>query len=475
MLPLIVALAFLAGSCARHESLPNIVVIVMDTARPDLLSAYGHPRPTTPFLEKLATSATRYDRAYSTSSWTLPAHASLFSGEPPEIHNTAQSNTRFPAEIPLLAEQLGGAGYQTAGFSNNPWVAATSGLDRGFESFTDRARLRDEFARGTDSPTEHPTVAAVSRWLDTERDADRPAFVFVNLIEPHMPYRPPWAHADDFFASEPDWKRASDELFPPSSGAADLVVRHYARRDPLKNEDWPRLTSLYEGELRACDDVVRRIVESLDAVLDPDNTLLFVLSDHGENLGDHDHVNHVFNLYESNVRIALLARGPGFERDSHEAKLVQITDLHPTLLAAAGLEARGGSNALDLRAVLPEERVLRASLEWPKITLTVFPEEISRNGGPVDRYKRALSAAITSRWKLIRGSDGSVEVYDLAADPNELAPIDTGTFDSRTFAALQAFLDRTDAIAPGSGGDGAPDLPTDPATLDALRSLGYTR
>lgn len=464
-------LAFLAAACARDAPRLNVVVIVMDTARPDLLSVYGHPRPTTPYLEKLATSATRYDRAYSTSSWTLPAHASLFSGESPEVHHTAQSNTRFPAEMPLLAEELAGAGYQTAGFSNNPWIAATSGLDRGFESFVDRGRLHSEFVGGT----VHPTVAAVTRWLETERDAERPAFVFVNLIEPHMPYRPAWTHADDFFASKPEWKQATDELFPPRSGAAGLVVRHYGRRDPLKETDWPRLASLYEGELRTCDDVVRQIVGSLDAALDPDNTLLFVLSDHGENLGDHDHINHVFNLYESNVRIALLARGPGFEHGAHEAELVQITDLHPTALAAAGLGGRSGSDALDLRAGLPDERVLRASLEWPKITLTVFPEEISRNGGPVDRYKRALAAAITTRWKLIRGSDGTVEIYDLAADPNELTPIDTSTFDSRTLAALQTFLDRTDAVASGSGADGAPDLPTDPATLDALRSLGYTR
>ncbi len=464
-----IALALGTLGCARHESRPNVVVIVMDTVRPDYLSVYGHPRPTSPFLDGLATASTRYDRAYSTSCWTLPAHASLFSGEPPEVHRTAQSNTHFPADLPLLAEQLAAAGYQTAGFSNNPWVSSTTGLDRGFESFRDRARL----AAANAGDGVHPTVGAISEWIASERDVERPAFVFVNLIEPHMPYRPTWSSAEEFFAAEQDWRQAMTDLFPPRSGAAGLIVRHYGRTEPLHDTDWPRLAALYEGEVRACDDVVRQIVTKLDAALDPKDTLLFVLSDHGENLGDHDHVNHVFNLYESNLRIALLARGPGFERGAHESRLVQITDLEPTILAAAGLPIDASRTAIDLRAEMPSQRVLRASLDWPKITLTVFPEAMRADGGPLDRYKHGLAAAVTPRWKLIRGTDGTIEAYDLEADPDETHAVDLSQVDPRTFAALQAYLDHTDA-AESAGGDGK-GLPEDAATLEALRALGYTR
>ncbi len=466
----IVASTALLASCGNEAERLNVVVIVMDTARPDYLSVYGHPRPTTPFLEELAQSATRYDRAYSTSCWTLPAHASLFSGESPEVHQTAQANTQFPAEIPLLAASLAQNGYQTAGFSNNPWISKTTGLDRGFETFVDRWKANSEPTPGT-----HATVNAISKWIGSERDPARPAFVFVNLTEPHMPYVPPWKHAERFAVSMPEWRRSIDEFFPRSSGASGAMIRHYGRTQPFADADWPRMSSLYEGELHACDAVVADIVRALDGVLDPAKTLLFVLSDHGENLGDHDHVNHVFNLYESNLRIALLARGPGFARGAGEARLVQITDLHPTILAAAGIARTGSPDALDLRGALPDERVLRASLDWPKITLTVFPEPIAADGGPLDRYKRALSAAITKRWKMIRGSDGSVEIYDLESDPNETRPVLVDETSSRTRDALAAFLDRTDHALPRSAGDGAADLPTDPATLDALRALGYTR
>jgi arylsulfatase A-like enzyme len=461
--------ALVLAACGREPEPLHVVVIVMDTARPDLLSAYGHPRPTTPFLESLLASSTRYDRAYSTTCWTLPSHAALFSGLSNEEHGTDQHDTRFPAQIPLLAEDLAARGYQTAAFSNNPWISPATGLDRGFETFVERWQAAQENRDGG-----HPTVAAIDAWLRERRDAARPAFVFVNLTEPHMPYRPRWEHAADFLPSQDEWRSAINAYFPPAAGAAGLMVRHYARREPLQEHDWPRLTALYEGDLRACDTVVGEIVQRLDAALDPARTLLFVLSDHGENLGDHDHVNHVFNLYESNLRIALIARGPGFAPAAREARLAQITDLHPTIRAAAGLPLSAGRDALDLRAGLPEERVLRASLDWPKITLTVFPPDVAADGGPLDRYKNELAAAVTRRWKLIRSSTGTVEAFDLEADPHERAPIDLERVEPRVHAALLSFLASTDArrAEPDGAGQG---LPGDPGVIEALRALGYTR
>jgi arylsulfatase A-like enzyme len=461
--------ALALAACDRAAAPPHVVVIVMDTARPDLLSAYGHPRPTSPFLDSLLSSSTRFDRAYSTSCWTLPSHASLFSGVSNEVHHTIQASTRFPSELPLLAEELAARGYQTAGFSNNPWISATTGLNRGFATFVDRWRANKEAQAGR-----HPTIMSIEAWLRDERDPEKPAFVFVNLTEPHMPYRPRWEHANPFMTSQEEWRTSMTEFFPPRTGATALMLRHYSRQDPLDPRDWPRISALYEGELRACDDVVRGIVERLDDVLPPEKTLLFVLSDHGENLGDHDHVNHVFNLYESNLRIVLLARGPGFAPGAQERRLVQITDLHPTILAAAGVEDARAGEAIDLRGALPDERVLRASLDWPKLTLTVFPDEVARDGGPLDRYKHDLAAAVSRRWKLIRSSDGRVEAFDLENDPHERTPIDLERVEPRVHAALLSFLDRTDARPGASSGSGT-SLPTDPATLEALRSLGYTR
>jgi arylsulfatase A-like enzyme len=463
-------LAALLPACSRSEPPPNVVVIVMDTARPDYLSAYGHQRPTTPFLERFAADATRYERAYSVSCWTLPAHGSLFSGEPPEVHRLTQANTRAAPDLRLLAEDLQGAGYQTAGFSANAWISKSTGLDRGFEHFSDRLHLA---AQRESAGGEHPTVADLRGWL-AQRDPERPAFVFVNLIEPHMPYRPPWEAAQPFLQSPDDWRAGIRDLFPPKTAATATTVRHYARQRPLDETEWRQLRGLYEGDVRQCDEIVRRLVDEVDRSLDPRRTLLFVLSDHGENLGDHDHVSHVFNLYDSNLRIALFARGPGFAPGAVERRLVQITDLHPTILRAAGLEPCAGSAALDLRRPLPDERILHASLDWPRITLTTFPEPLRADGGPLDRYKRSLVAAVSARWKLIRGSDGSVEAYDLRADPDEQRPVALDTLAGPVRTGLEAFLEVSARGAAASGAGDVP-LPTDPQTLEALRALGYTQ
>src|SRR5678816_3797646 len=110
------ALALFA-CCSRTPPPPNVVVIVLDTARPDYLSVYGHPQPTSPFLEEFARSGVRYDCAYSTSSWTLPAHASLFTGLLPESHGATQNHPKLDEELPVLAERLAQKGYRTAGIS----------------------------------------------------------------------------------------------------------------------------------------------------------------------------------------------------------------------------------------------------------------------------------------------------------------------------------------------------------------------
>lgn len=464
------AAAILPGwACSRPDGRPNVVVIVLDTARPDYLSAYGHPRPTTPFLERFVASGTRFDRAYSTSCWTLPAHASLFTGEPPEVHGATQAHVRVHADLPLVAERLRDAGYQTACFSNNVWISAVTGLEGGFERFYDRTRLVQQ---KLEPDGQHWTVADVRRWIAQERDATKPAFVFVNLIEPHMPYYPPEEAARHFLTSREEWARGTTALFPLDK-ANFPTIRHYGRKNGLDEHEWRVLRGLYEGDLRMVDEVARRIVADLDAVLPRENTLVFVLSDHGENLGDHDHLEHHFNLYDSNLRIALIARGPGFRAGAVEARLAQISDLYPTLLNAAGLDDSSLST-FDLRGALPDRRVIHASLDYPRVILSAFPPAMAAPGSVLEPYKRALGAAIGPRFKMIRGSDGAVEVYDLVADPAELHPLSAETLDAQTRDELEAHVAlalRGIATTPGA----AAPLPTDAAALEALRALGYTR
>jgi arylsulfatase A-like enzyme len=454
-------------SCSGGKK-PDIVVIVLDTARPDYLSVYGHTRPTTPFLETFAKTGVRYDRAYSTSSWTLPAHASLFTGMPPEIHQAQQKNPKLSPELPVLSERLGKAGYQTIAVSNNAWVAKHTGLARGFDTFQERRDTVEGAQGGAEGV--HPTVQAVSRWLDEERDPQKPYFLFVNLIEPHMPYRPPFEAAEPFISPREVWQASMQAFFPAGQSPAFTTNRHYSRKRPLDDDEWARLRALYEGELRATDAIVQQIVARVDQASDPKNTLVFLLSDHGENLGDHGHITHVFNLYDTNLKIALLARGPGLAPGTQEKKLVQIVDLYPTILRAAGLEPEPGITGIDLRGKLPEARLLSASLDYPKLSFDTFSQEI-RASGALDPYKRELSAVISARYKVIRASNGPLEIYDLIADPGETKPLSTDAIDAVTLKGLVTFLDVSAAKA--TTHVKSSELTQDPAVLKALKALGY--
>lgn len=422
------ALALVFATCSKAAPPkpsgppPNVVVIVLDTARPDCLSAYGYSKPTSPFLEEFARAGTRFDRAYSVSGWTLPAHASLFSGLMPDVHGANQKNKKVCDAAPMLAERLARAGYQTAGFSNNPWVSVKTGLARGFQTFLEKLNRRGKREdRLFGGKLAHPTVAAVNKWFESDRVKTKPFFLFVNLIEPHLPYKPPFEAAQPFFATEKELNEAIYSLFPDGK-ASSLQNRHYARKEPLSDAEWETLRRLYDGDLRFTDVITRAILATVDRESDSANTLVFIVSDHGENLGEHGHISHIFNLYESNLRIVCLARGPGFEAGAVRNDLVQIHDLYPTILRAAHLEPEKSCAGVDMLGERPKSRTLRAMLDYPHVSLDTFPAEL-RESGVLDAYKRDLLGAVTADFKAIQGSDGSLEAFDLSIDPLELSAL----------------------------------------------------
>lgn len=475
-LPLLVVLA-----CACSKSAPpNVVIVVLDTARPDFVSAYGDPHlfdapdgppETTPFLEELAKEGTTYDRAYASSSWTLPSHATLFTGVLPAVHHATQGHPKLDEKVPTLAERLTAAGYATAGFSNNPWVSTTTDLSRGFATWIDKWEKRE--SRDDADPKAHPTVRAVDEWLATKAKSDQPFLLFVNLIEPHMPYLPPPECAAPFLAPGETVPMLADRYFKRGEPNA-LLVRHYSGEAPLTDDDWRALRKLYEGELRYVDSLAHAIVTAARAKGGSERTLVFVVSDHGENFGEHGHIGHTFNLYESNVRVVMLAAGPGIERAKRETKLAQLADVHATALAAADLPRDKHGVGQDLRKALPHDRLVHAALDRPVISFGALPEDV-RAKEHVKRFDRELEAVIGPRFKLIRGSDGSEELYDVRDDPKELHPIVDASEASSFVGGARAVMEAVRASASGVSSPGAQGITSDPRMREALRSLGYAQ
>ncbi len=473
---LLLALAA-APACSSRAERPNLVVIVLDTVRPDFLSAYGYPLPTTPFLERFAAEGTRFDRAYSTSSWTLPAHGSLFTGTVPRVHLANQKHGRVATSLPLLAQVLMDAGYATGAFSNNVWVGERSGLDDGFEHYVplhegyrDRVEALALDRDGAEQPVDqNGTVQAVREWLGG-LDGGQPFFAFVNLVDPHMPYVPTWETAQHFLGRREERWNAIQMLYPGGREGA-LLRRFYLGPDRPGEIELEVARRMYAAELREVDRITEALVAAFDGASAPENTLVLVLSDHGENFGEHGHLAHVLNLYDTNLRIPLIARGPGFGVGEQRDDLVQILDVYPTLLRAAGLEPGPHSLGVDLRGDVPEERELFATLEYPRISLRMFGKHRG-SAGMTQRYGRELEAVVTSRFKLIRGSDGSEELFDLRADPGETRSLAAADVGADVVARLRQAIDRgheaavTAGLAEGEGFE-------DPEALEELRKMGY--
>ncbi|MHC4984809.1 MAG: sulfatase-like hydrolase/transferase, partial [Planctomycetota bacterium] len=189
---------------ASRARRPNVLLIVLDTVRADHLSCYGYPRPTTPHIDAFAETARRFTQAVSPAPWTLPSHASFFTGLPTTAHGATMANQMLAPHFPTLAEQLGATGYQTLGLScNRAWVTGREGLDRGFDQFWVSPRepvtlasiLLERFGHRREYVEDNTASAAMHRrlgnWFRKDYQPDKPFFIFMNYIDAHGPYIPP--------------------------------------------------------------------------------------------------------------------------------------------------------------------------------------------------------------------------------------------------------------------------------------------
>ena len=471
-----VALA-LAACSATPAGRPNVVLIVIDTVRADRLSGYGYDRPTTPHIDALGERGVRFSNAFSTSSWTLPAHASLFTGLFPIEHGATQERTRLEAGASTLAEILGAHGYATFAASDNPLVGPGTGLDRGFDAFVET--WRGKHGPRHPEPDRHANLLAVTRFLES-LEPGRPFFVFVNYIEGHGPYAPPEPQRSRFLAP----------------GTSPEAVRSALRRDAvgyyldpasIPPAEFAVLNDLYDGEVARVDALVGALVDALEQSGRLDATLLVITSDHGENIGDHGHFRHVFSLYGTTVRIPLIVVLPDGQRAGEvRPEPASLVDLFATLLAQCGIEPpSGATTGRDLLADAGDasEAPIYAEYYTPLQALGLFsPEEFAANRARLSPFLRRLRSVQVGDWRLIAASDGSHELFDLSSDPGERRNL-AGSPSSlereqRLAALLDAFVERAGGEPPlpeelGTPGAAFGDL--DPESARRLRALGYVR
>jgi arylsulfatase A-like enzyme len=453
----------------RSPAGPNVLLVVMDTVRADRLGANGYARPTSPELDAFAREAIRFETFQAPAPWTLPSHASLFTGLYPMQHGATQEHLRLERRFATLAERLRDAGYRTFAASANPIVGPDAGLEQGFARFVEAWRPGD--------PAVHPVSSAFARFLG-DADPARPYFAFLNYMEAHSPYTPPPALLQRF-ARAPVRPLVADRIGrrPWSSWFLD---------GPYPESERALLSDLYDAEIAQLSAELGRLFAVLHRDPRWSDTLVAVTSDHGEHFGERDRIEHMFSLYEPVLRVPLLLRLPGGARAGEvESRPGQLTDLAATVLSACGLDASSLSpQGVDLLAPGPRREELLAEYYFPRQVIGLLsPEELAR-AQSIAPHLRRLRAIRRGDRKLVWGSDGRHELYDLRADPGETRDLLAGGHDPDDARALEEGLTATlgrfgapFALAPPRLDARITGLAehADPETVARLRELGYVR
>ncbi|MGA1870652.1 MAG: sulfatase [bacterium] len=444
---------------------PNIMLIVMDTVRKDHLSCYGYSRETTPHLNELIRNSRVYYNAYSTSCWTSPAHASLFTGLYTISHKTSQEYWVMSDQLTTLAEVLSCEGYETIGIVENPMLGKPYNFHQGFSTYYETWKKDFWLLLSCMISEENSAFSLLKRSL-RQRDKNKPFFIFINLIEAHAPYDSSQQFYNQFL---------QDSIL---SCESNRWQDYLLGRIQFSDAELTHLKKLYDAEILYVDYYIGKIITELKKRNLWENTMFIVTSDHGENIGDHNLVDHVFCLYEPAVRIPLIIHDPQLiDGPSKEYAPVQLTDIFPTLLKRANVSVDDyffqGHDLFKERG--GEEEIVFCEYYYPEQALRCFKEEDRKNKN-IRKFKRQLRSIIHDNKKLIWSSDGYHELYDLAKDTHE----ENNLFFQKEYQAMrQEMMRRLECAVRHYGGHSAvsssssPYIIIDRKTKARLRSLGY--
>ncbi|MBN1490514.1 MAG: sulfatase-like hydrolase/transferase [Phycisphaerae bacterium] len=476
----------------NDASRPHVLWIVLDTVRADRMSCYGWPGGTTPFLDAWAEQSLVFDRTVSNGIWTVPSHASMFTGRSIREHGMDHTHLWLDDALPTVADQLKAHGYATACFSNNPWISREFNLATGF----DTAQVTHYIPRLSRFSLEHiqnqwgitprlpwldPDSAAAitnhlaAQWLDAHADGEAPVCLFVNFMDAHLPYLVPKRYRQMYMTAE-----QVDRSYDLTWSVYGYITPQLSLRFNIEGPDFfPQsdrevLQRQYEASVRYLDDRVRELVEMFERRGLLENTIVVIASDHGEYLDTHGMWDHRYLTYDDVSHVALLVREPGRTEGVRVTTPVQLSDLYPTILTAAlgRVPAPAGHGAHDLVALAAEAPPSRVAVtEYNGPTPTRISKE--RQGAtPAGNHRDVPQIAIQDgQFKYIASADGRRELYDLQSDPgelNNLLPAQNSEAE-RLAQALQTWLDEVPTSETARG-----QTPTmNPAVLEALRHLGY--
>ena len=448
-------LVSLCGAGCRSAPPSSVVLVVIDTLRPDHLGVYGYGRPTSPNLDRMAADAAVFERAVSNSTWTLPAFGSLYTGHLPSRHGAGvmirdprlqeaagevieehgeRAFTPLDPKLPTLAQVLRGAGYETAAIVNNAFLDPRFGLSRGFTTY-DYRKWRPE--RGAPR-----AVELALEWLDDHRQ--RPVFLVVHFMDVHMPYDPHESIRRRFGA---------DASQIPDARNIRALRGRIARGNQLARSIY---TSAYDEEVAFVDEQLGALLAGIREHGLWDESLMIVTSDHGEAFFEHGRWEHGSSVFDEVTRIPFLVRGPGV-RAGRSTVPISLLDVTPTVMDAVGV-------AVD------EE--FEGVLLWPMLTGGAAPadRELLIEG---TLYGAEQKAIIQWPYKVVyQTGPPAALLFDLEADPGEmvdLSMLQPERLDDMMSRLREALVTAVQERSTTQG------VTLDPVLMETLRTLGYLK
>ena len=383
----------------------NVVLITIDTLRADRVGCYGYAKAETPHLDRIAKHGVLFENAVAQAPLTAPSHASMMTGQYPTVHKVRDTGGFvLPQSGPSLAAMLQDQGWDTAAFVGSSVLKRRFGFNRGFAVYDDAmpGGAKEAADRRAGEVVDHAV-----RWLDAQ--SGKPFLLWVHVYDPHLPYDPP----------------------PPF-------------RERYKDRP-------YDGEIAYTDQQLGRLFDALGHK-SPENTIVAVLSDHGESFSEHGEYAHGVFLYDTTLRIPFLLEGPGVPAGRRVRQQARTIDLLPTLLELMGAKTPQGVQGISLAHAFAGKE---DSAAW-SYEETLFPK---LNMGWAE-----LRGIRTNRWKFIRAP--KPELYDLAQDPGETANVIAAHP-----AEVRDLLAKLNSVA--GAGEKVQPAQIDQRTLAQLKSLGY--
>lgn len=454
-----------AGQAPESEKVerPNVLLIVVDTLRADRVSAYGYGRETTPVLDELAAQGTLASDVTAQASWTMPSMVSMFQGR----YVTSYRDVFFE-DTPTLAETFQRAGYHTLGIVGNGLLSEKSGFDRGFDHYESRSKKEGSHpareAAELIGDATAPLELATGGGTDEEH---APFFAYLHLMDPHGPYKahPEWEKQLPVSHGADQWTFQTQRLSYDATHPGDVVADHLWRE---MAEDMAR----YDQEVYTCDVYIGIVLGFLERRGVLENTIVAVVSDHGEGLWDHVAPPDVLNpaaaprdyffrphgkvLYEELVRTPMILKGPGIPAGRRIDSPAENVDLFPTLLELCDLAMPDGLHGQSLVPAMHGEETGR---EHVFSSVDMFCSSVRSFGD-------------STEWKLIVPTDlypaRKIELFDISTDPSELQNL--AATRPEVVARLRDTLDAWTEEYPTQTNLGQPK---DDQTLEDLKALGY--